>query len=77
MFVKVQTRIGSLREESRLAAWLYQITRNAIIDYYRAVQPTQAVPETMASDESELTNNARQEIEGCLEPMIQGPPDKY
>lgn len=77
MFVKVQTRIGSLREESRLAAWLYQITRNAIIDYYRAVRPAEAVPETLTTDEPELTDNARQEIEGCLEPMIQGPPDKY
>ena len=77
VFVKIQTRIGSLRDESRLASWLYQITRNAIVDYYRAVRPVEAVPEKLASDEPELTDSARQEIEGCLEPMIQGLPEKY
>ena len=77
VFVKIQARIGSLREERKLAAWLYQITRNAIIDYYRTVRPSEVVPETMASYEPELTDNARQEIAGCLEPMIHALPDKY
>jgi RNA polymerase sigma-70 factor (ECF subfamily) len=77
VFVKVQSRIGTLGKERKLAAWLYQITRNAIIDYYRAYRPAEAMPKALAAEEQELTEKARREIEGCLEPMIQDLPDKY
>jgi len=38
VFVKVGTRFSSLKEEEKLQAWLFQITRNTIIDYHRNKQ---------------------------------------
>ena len=35
VFVKIHTRLDSLRDESKLPAWVFQITRNAITDHYR------------------------------------------
>ena len=35
VFLKVHLRLDTLEDESRLAPWLFQITRNAITDYYR------------------------------------------
>ncbi len=36
VFLKIHTHINSLGESDKLQAWIYQIARNAIIDYYRA-----------------------------------------
>ncbi len=35
VFIKVHTNIDNLTSEDKLQSWLYQICRNAIIDYYR------------------------------------------
>jgi RNA polymerase sigma-70 factor (ECF subfamily) len=34
-FLKIHTRIATLRDEEKLQSWMYQIARNAIADYYR------------------------------------------
>ncbi|HZY81142.1 MAG TPA: sigma-70 family RNA polymerase sigma factor [Cyclobacteriaceae bacterium] len=35
VFVKVQTKSQQLRDEEKVKGWIYQITRNTIIDHYR------------------------------------------
>ena len=40
VFLKVHQQIETLRDARKLESWLYQIARNAIIDYYRSARPT-------------------------------------
>jgi RNA polymerase sigma-70 factor, ECF subfamily len=40
VFLKIHQRIGTLKDTKKLESWLYQITRNVIIDYYRGTKPT-------------------------------------
>lgn len=35
VFLKVYSKIGSIKEAKSFEAWLYQIARNLVIDYYR------------------------------------------
>lgn len=35
VFLKIHTNLGSLKSESKLKSWLYQITRNTIVDHFR------------------------------------------
>jgi RNA polymerase sigma-70 factor (ECF subfamily) len=77
VFVRVQTGIDRLRQDSSIGSWLYRISRNAIIDYYRRHKPTEELPNSLAAPEREATAKARQDIERCLEPMIRTLPDKY
>ena len=69
VFVKVQTQLPKLREQEKVTARLYQITRNAITDYYRRRRPiaelTEAIP---AIVEEEAT--AAEELAGCLRPFV-------
>ena len=44
VFLKIHMRIDSLHQQDRVAAWIYQIARNAIADYYRAQRPGSALP---------------------------------
>ncbi|WP_316365587.1 sigma-70 family RNA polymerase sigma factor [Candidatus Thiodiazotropha sp. CDECU1] len=45
IFVRIQSRIDTLENRSKLESWLYQITRNAIIDFYRSRKPLEELPE--------------------------------
>lgn len=77
VFVRTQTRIDTLKDENRIGSWLYQITRNAIIDYYRAHKSMEELPDSLMASNEDPTEKARQDIESCLEPMIEALPDKY
>src|SRR6266487_2476947 len=45
VFLKIHTRIDTLRNEEKLQSWIYQIARNAIADYYREHRATAALSE--------------------------------
>ncbi len=36
VFIKIHNNIGTLKNSEKLESWVYQITRNTIIDYYRS-----------------------------------------
>jgi RNA polymerase sigma-70 factor (ECF subfamily) len=40
VFLKIHQHIEALRDVKKLESWIYQITRNAIIDSYRNSRPT-------------------------------------
>jgi RNA polymerase sigma-70 factor (ECF subfamily) len=71
VFLKVQTKIHQLKHTSKLTSWVYQITRNTIIDYFRKIKDKNIfindwdIPEidTNNFDYSNLTNCINQKIE--------------
>ena len=77
VFVRIQTRIDTLKDENRVASWLYQITRNAIVDYFRASKSMEELPENLNAPAEDPADKARKEIECCLEPMIENLPPIY
>jgi RNA polymerase sigma-70 factor (ECF subfamily) len=42
VFVRVVEKIGSIRQADRIEAWVYQIARNAVADFYRRRLPQPA-----------------------------------
>jgi RNA polymerase sigma-70 factor, ECF subfamily len=50
IFLKVHQQIGTLKDARKLESWLYQIARNAIIDYYRSSRPTLSLEASDALD---------------------------
>ena len=77
IFVRVHTRIGTLENRSKLESWLYQITRNALIDYYRSRKPLEELPEWLEQPQAGREEASRRELSSCLIPMIQQLPEKY
>jgi RNA polymerase sigma-70 factor (ECF subfamily) len=72
-------------------SWVYQITRHAIIDHYRAptrrrempaglaadMETIATVPATPVVDDSEDSSEHRSELAGCLRPMIEQLDEDY
>lgn len=78
VFLKIHTHIDSLQGDDRLASWLYQVTRNTIIDHYRAKRPVDELPETLAVDPLPIESDAESELAaGLREFMVASLPDIY
>jgi RNA polymerase sigma-70 factor (ECF subfamily) len=48
VFLRVHRRLGQLRHTDRIVAWIFQIARHVIVDYYRAPQRNREVPVGLA-----------------------------
>lgn len=66
VFLRIHTRIDTLRDESKLNAWIYQITRNVIADYYRAQSEQEPLDDEFPEPESEREDFAEQLAQGIL-----------
>ena len=71
VFLRIHSRINMLKDSSKLQSWIYQITRNAIIDYYRANKSMEELPKGLATSEKDEIDKARDEIgQNCMTPLI-------
>ncbi len=77
VFIKIHSRLDSLKENAKLESWLYQITRNTIIDHYRSKRTGEELPGWIEQPQSEEEEVIRMELSACLEPMVKELPDKY
>lgn len=85
VFVRVHRQIDSVSDPGRLVSWIYQITRNAIVDHYRKPGRQREIPSGLSaelevivevSETSTATHHGdagepRAELAACLRPMIE------
>ena len=75
VLVRAHEKQEQLRDDTKLASWLYQMTRNAISDHHRADKGYEELPEDLIAPETE--RQALQELANCLTPLIQRLPERY
>lgn len=78
-FMRVHRNSGKLKEEDRLAAWVYQIARNVIHDHYRkATNATVGLADLDPVDDGDdHMTQLRCRGAGWLDEMIRSLPDGY
>ncbi|HEX5870143.1 MAG TPA: RNA polymerase sigma factor SigZ [Longimicrobium sp.] len=77
VLVRAYGRRDTLRAGQKFQQWLYQITRNAVIDHYRARKPSDELPADLVAPGAEDGGAARAELAGCLGPLVQALPAPY
>src|SRR5262245_13474251 len=77
VFLKIHTHIDTLRTQDRLTSWIYQITRNAIADYYRAQRPTVELAETIPMTDEQAVDDVVRELSPCVAAMVAALPEAY
>jgi RNA polymerase sigma-70 factor (ECF subfamily) len=90
VFIRLEAHLSTLRRADRLAAWLFQVTRNVIADHHRS--PTQRREQTAGSvgemegdrllgaSEADLDGQSAElhlELAACLRPMLESLPPSY
>lgn len=76
-FVKIHSRIETLKDDTKIESWIYQITRNTIIDHYRNQKIDVDIPETLSESDEMPQNDHHQEVASGLKSMINELPEKY
>ena len=77
VFLRIHTHLCCLRNWERLESWIYQVTRNAIIDHYRRRRETVELSETLAADEDFEAEDAAARLAPSLREMVEGLPEPY
>jgi RNA polymerase sigma-70 factor (ECF subfamily) len=79
VFVKIINNIDKLNDKTKLRAWLYQITRNTIIDHYRSYKKdasTLEFPGDIVAEE-EIEAQLSEKLGPCIKALVERLPDKY
>jgi RNA polymerase sigma-70 factor (ECF subfamily) len=80
VFVRIYQHLSTVQDADRLQSWIFQITRNAIVDHYRkASRQPEFVPEAalatlMLEDDPVVFN---QQMADCLRPLLEYLPRPY
>lgn len=77
VLVRAYARRDTLRDRGKLGQWLYQIARNAIVDYYRRRKPAEELPDDVVDEEVYASGEAERELARCLTPFVEELPTHY
>lgn len=77
VLTKAYDKLEGLKEQDKLLTWLYQITRNAIIDHYRQDHHTHGLEEFLVIDEPQEAAESNKELACCVMPFIRQLPPPY
>jgi RNA polymerase sigma-70 factor (ECF subfamily) len=86
VMLRIQRHAGDMDDFEHVGAWVHQVTRSAIVDFYRrrAARPEQAAGTATDVDESQPpaldstpSDSASTELARCLRPLARRLPDKY
>jgi len=75
VFLKVNTKIGTLKNHDKIIPWIFQITRNEISNHFRSQKLEEGL-DNLSLEEQEI-EDLTPEFSQCLLPMINTLPDKY
>lgn len=77
VFVKIHEKIATLTDDTKLQAWIYQITRNLIVDHYRALKKGNDLlsDETEKDDGTEKTEVMEEAVQDIINFMDAMPPE--
>ena len=77
VFRKIHSNIHTLKRGDKLEPWIYQITRNTIIDYYRHQGKAPSDISEMPEQETETVaaEYTPKEVVACLKAMIDDLPE--
>lgn len=77
VYIKASQKIHQLEAKDKLKNWLYRITHNTIMDFYRSYQSHEELMDNQIEEEvpAEVVN--LQTMGQCLRPMFDCLPEKY
>ncbi|MDY7214354.1 MULTISPECIES: RNA polymerase sigma factor SigZ [Bacillus] len=77
VFMKIQVHLPNLIDERKIDSWIYRITRNTIIDFYRTKKTSEILPDVLHFNDSAEEENFTKEATVCIRSTIKRLPEKY
>lgn len=76
VFLKIHAQLERLKDTSKLEAWVYQITRNAIIDHHRRSRESLELPETLVAEGQDEHGDGI-DLKPTVKRMVESLPEPY
>jgi len=78
VFLNIHQHVDMLRDVKKLESWIYQVTRNAIIDYYRSTRATTTLeaPEALQLSEELPDEDVITELFPSVRAMVMSLPEQ-
>jgi len=80
VFVRVSEKVNTVEDAQKISSWLYRVTSNVVIDYFRKNPADKFVEyqdDFVHESEINRSDEARRELSKCLIPMINELPGNY
>jgi RNA polymerase sigma-70 factor (ECF subfamily) len=77
VFVKIHARIDTLNDERKLQSWVYQIARNAIVDYYRKSHTLTELSDGLSLPEKPADDEVTRRLSESVAAMVDLLPEEY
>jgi RNA polymerase sigma-70 factor (ECF subfamily) len=91
VFLRIHQHLSTVKDTGRLTSWIFQLTRNAITDYYRAAARRHEIPGQVTRDDelgkeegaaapllhSDEPATFNDELVPCLTPLLERLPEHY
>ena len=77
VFLKILTNIEALKDSTKMKSWLFQITRNTIIDHFRKAKKSAYIPMLLAEEDEATEDDVMEVVESWVSPFINSLPEKY
>jgi RNA polymerase sigma-70 factor (ECF subfamily) len=77
VFLRIHNHVDSLRDDAKLQSWVYQIARNAIVDYYRGRRETTQLTEDLSLPVTFDLPDATQDLIPSVRQLINCLPENY
>ena len=82
VFYKIHDSVHNLKDGDKLESWIYQITRNAVVDHYRrrakSLTDVSEIPDVAGEDVAAAgMDDSNEDVSACIRPMIADLPEKY
>ena len=73
-FIKIHTKLHTLKDITKLKSWCFTVARNSILDYWKSKNKTFEIANF--EDDTEITENLHTEKD-CLRGILKNLPKKY
>ena len=73
-FIKIHTKLHTLKDITKLKPWIFTIARNSILDYFKSTNKTVEIANFESEIEIETTIHTEKD---CLRGILQNLPKKY
>ncbi len=77
VFVKIHSRIDTLKDDARIHGWVYRIARNAIVDHYRKRKIEFTAPDDLPEAEASARNEPHEQLASEMREMVAELPEPY
>jgi len=74
-FIKIHTKLHSLKDETKLKSWIFTIARNTILDFFKTNKPQQEISHLNLIDNFNYKDEHSEQ--DCLRGIIKNLPKKY